>query len=46
VSEPAEPGALKLDRDGDRSMTRTYVQVMLIEAAIIVLLWVFGRIFS
>jgi hypothetical protein len=28
------------------NMTRTYVQVMVIETAIIVGLWVFGRMFS
>ena len=27
-------------------MTRTYVQVMVLEVAIIMGLWVFGRIFS
>jgi len=28
------------------NMTRTYVQVMVIETAIIIALWVFGRMFS
>jgi hypothetical protein len=28
------------------NMTRTYVQVMVIETAIIIGLWVFGRMFS
>jgi hypothetical protein len=28
------------------NMTRTYVQVMVIETAIIIGLWIFGRIFT
>jgi len=28
------------------NMTRTYVQVMVLETAIIIALWVFGRMFS
>ena len=28
------------------NMARTYVQVMVLETAIIIALWVFGRIFS
>jgi hypothetical protein len=28
------------------NMTRTYVQVMVLETAIIIGLWVFGRIFT
>jgi len=27
-------------------MTRTYIQVMALEAAILVALWIFGRMFS
>jgi hypothetical protein len=30
----------------DTPMTGTYVRVILIEVAIIVLLWVFGKVFS
>ena len=36
--------ALNDRRDSD--MTRTYVQVMILEAVIIVVLLIFGRIFS
>ncbi len=32
--------------DRDTPMTRTYVRVLVIEAAILVLLWIFGRLFS
>ena len=31
---------------GDTPMTATYVQVIVLEAAIIAALWFFGRIFS
>jgi hypothetical protein len=41
-----EPKPLTVERDGDSSMTRTFVQVMLLEAAIVVALWVFGQVFS
>jgi hypothetical protein len=30
----------------DTPMTATYIQVLLVEAAIILALWVFGRMFS
>ena len=30
----------------DTPMTRTYVSVMILEAAIIIALWLFGRAFS
>ena len=30
----------------DTNMTRIYVRVMVLEAAIIIALWVFGRIFA
>jgi hypothetical protein len=30
----------------DNPMTATYVKVVLLEAAIVVALWVFGRVFS
>jgi hypothetical protein len=39
-----KPGDLPTERD--TNMAKTYVQVMVIEAAIIVGLWVFGRMFS
>ena len=32
--------------DGDSDLTATYVKVVVLEAAIIVVLWVFGRMFS
>jgi hypothetical protein len=32
--------------DGDTPMTATYVRVVVLEAAIIVALWVLGRMFS
>ena len=32
--------------DGDTDMTGTYVKVLLVEAAILIALFVFGRIFS
>jgi hypothetical protein len=41
VSAPA-PGT---HTEHDTDMTRTYVQVMLVEAAIIAGLWILGRIF-
>ena len=31
---------------GDTPMTRTYVSVMVVEVAIIVLLWILGRMYS
>ena len=40
---PAEPGR-PVERD--TPMTAIYVRVLLVEAAIIVALWWFGRIFS
>ena len=43
-NQHAEPGTLNPERD--TPMTSTYVQVMVLEAVIIVGLWVFGRIFS
>jgi hypothetical protein len=32
--------------DNDSDLTATYVRVLVIEAAIIAALWVFGRMFS
>jgi hypothetical protein len=32
--------------DGDRPLTKTYVEVMVLEAAIIVALWLIGRFYS
>lgn len=40
----AEPGTLNPERD--TSMTSIYIQVLALEAVIIVALWVFGRMFS
>ena len=34
------------DVGADRAMTRTYVLVLVCHAAVITLLWLFGRIFS
>jgi hypothetical protein len=38
------PGDLPTERDTDK--TRTYVQVIAVEAVVIVALWLFGRMFS
>ena len=35
-----------MNPDGDSNLTPTYVKVLVLEAAIIVVLWVFGRMFS
>ena len=40
----AAPGAT--DPERDTNMTSTYVKVLLLETAIIIVLWVFGRLFS
>ena len=32
--------------DGDSDLTPTYIKVLVLEAAIIAVLWVFGRMFS
>jgi hypothetical protein len=40
----AELGTLNPERD--TSMTSTYIQVLVLEAVIIVALWLFGRLFS
>jgi hypothetical protein len=34
------------DGDGDSNLTPTYVKVLVLEAAIIAVLWVFGRMFT
>ena len=34
------------DLERDTPMTRTYVRVLIVEAAIIVALWMFGSLFS
>jgi hypothetical protein len=39
-----KPGDLPTERD--TNMAQTYLQVIAIEAAVIALLWVFGRMFS
>jgi hypothetical protein len=46
VSVPAIPRTPLSERDDDRGMSRTYAQVLIIEAAVIIGLWVFGRLFS
>jgi hypothetical protein len=38
------PGDLPTERD--TNMARTYVQVMVVEAAVVIALWLFGRMFS
>jgi hypothetical protein len=38
-----KPGDLPTERD--TNMVKTYVQVMVVEAAVITALWIFGRIF-
>jgi hypothetical protein len=45
-SEAQTTGFRALIDRRDADMTSTYVQVMVLEAVIIVALWVFGRIFS
>jgi hypothetical protein len=35
-----------VNTERDTNMTTTYVQVMALEAVIIIGLWIFGRIFS
>ena len=39
-----EPGTLNPERD--TRMTSTYVQVLVLEALILLALWIFGRVFS
>jgi hypothetical protein len=39
-----EPGTLNSERD--TAMTATYVRVIVVEAVILVLLWILGRTFS
>jgi hypothetical protein len=41
-----EPGTLNPEPGRDTPMTATYIRVLVLEAAILVLLWVFGRAFS
>ena len=45
-SEVQPTGFRALNDGRDSSMTRTYVQVMILEAVIIIGLWVFGKMFS
>jgi hypothetical protein len=40
----SKDGTLNPDHSSD--MTRTYVQVIMLEAAIVIGLWIFGRAFS
>jgi hypothetical protein len=37
---------LNSETDPDTPMTTTYIRVLVLEAAILVLLWIFGRAFS
>jgi hypothetical protein len=37
---------LNTETDQDTPMTATYISVLVLEAVILVLLWVFGRAFS
>ena len=42
-----EPGTPNVDRpESDTPMTKTYVGVLVLEAVIIVALWIFGRVFA
>jgi hypothetical protein len=41
-----KPGTAAPESDRDTPMTATYIRVLVIEAAILVLLWVFARAFS
>jgi hypothetical protein len=45
-SEVQPTGFRALNDGRDSSMTRTYVQVMVLEAVIIAGLWIFGQVFS
>jgi hypothetical protein len=40
----AEPGTLSSERDTNKAAT--YVRVMVLETAILIALWLFGRAFS
>jgi len=42
----ARPGGTAAGGPRCRLMTRTYVQVMIVQAAVIVALWLLGRAFS
>jgi len=42
----AGPGLGPPDHERDTDMTPTYVRVVILEAAILVALWYFGRAFS
>jgi len=41
-----QPGTANPEPERDTPMTATYIRVLVIEAAILVLLWVFARAFS
>ena len=41
-----EPGTLNAEPDRDTPMTATYVRVLVLEAAILLILWLFARAFS
>jgi hypothetical protein len=45
----SEPGTLNPEpaqAEGDTAMTATYIRVLVLEAAILVALWLFARAFS
>ncbi len=44
VARREERGAVNVERD--TPMTSTYIQVLVLEAVIVVALWIFGRMFS
>ena len=46
VLEVQATGFRALNDRRDSDMTRTYVLVMVLETAIIIALWIFGRIYS
>jgi hypothetical protein len=46
LNQNTEPGTVKLEPDSDTPMTANYVGVLVLEAVIILALWLFGRMFS
>jgi hypothetical protein len=42
----ASAGRLECEAVSDTPMTATYVRVLIVEASIILALWLFGRVFS
>jgi len=41
-----EPGTRNPEPESDSPMTATYIRVLVLEAAILVILWLFARAFS